>query len=286
MSNSPLFHPPTNIKVLSGRPMHEEELPAKLVKSKSRHFREPHKTAESNSHLVPAMSTQSMDELEPLFIGSVRDLEDVFREMTPHFEGKESEQNWSRREKGILKLRRITKGNCPQDFVIAYLAGVKGLLDGILKAVNSLRTTVSTNGCNLIQEIAKAVGAGLDSMVEILLQSLIKLCANTKKITAANGDVTVNAVFAHVTYNVRLAQHIWGACQDKNVQPRTYATGWLKTIITKHRHHKGTLEHAGSLDLIEKCIKLGLVDRDPKVRESMRPTFWAFARLWSERSEG
>jgi hypothetical protein len=29
-----------------------------------------------------------------------------------------------------------------------------------------------------------------------------------------------------------------------------------------------------------------LADRDPKVRESMRPTFWAFARLWSERSEG
>lgn len=286
MSNSPSFDPPTNIKVLSGRPVHEVELPAKLVKTKSRHLREPSKLTDSNSHSLSTMSTQSIDELEPLFIGSVRDLEDVFRDMTPHFEGKESEQNWSRREKSILKLRRITKGNCPQDFVVAYLAGVKSLLDGILKAVNSLRTTVSTNGCNLVQELAKVAGAGLDSMVEILLQSLIKLCANTKKITAANSDATVTVVVAHVTYNVRLAQHIWGACQDKNVQPRSYATGWLKTIIMKHRHHKGVLEHAGSLDLIEKCIKLGLADRDPKVRESMRPTFWAFARLWSERSEG
>jgi CLIP-associating protein 1/2 len=285
MSNSP-FNPPTKIKVLSGRVVHELELPEKVHKTKSRRIREPPKVADSTSLSQPAMSSQSIDEIEPLYIGSTRDLEEVFRDMSPHFEGKESEQNWSRREKSVLKLRRITKGNSPRDFVVAYLAGIRSLLDGILKTVNSLRTTVSTNGCHLVQEMAKASGTGLDSMVEILLQSLIKLCANTKKITAANGDVTVNAVVAHVTYNVRLAQHIWYACQDKNVQPRTYATGWLKTIIMKHRHHKHALEHAGSLDLIEKCIKLGLADRDPKVRESMRPTFWAFARLWSERSEG
>lgn len=286
MSNSPSWNPPINIKVLSGRPVYEAELPPKLVKSKSRHFRENPKPSEVISNSQPTMSAQSLDELDPLCIGSLRDLEDVFRDMTPFFEGKESEHNWSRREKSILKLRRMTKGNTPQDFTVAYLAGIRSLLDGILKTVNSLRTTVSTNGCLLIQEIAKASGTGLDGMVEILLQSLIKLCANTKKITAANGDATVNAVVAHVTYNVRLAQHMWGACQDKNVQPRSYATGWLKTIITKHRHHKNVLEHAGSLELIEKCIKLGLTDRDPKVRESMRPTFWAFARLWSERSEG
>ena len=291
MSNSPLLSdPPTNIKVLSGRSVHvhehEPELPTRLVKSKSRHFRETSKATESSSLTQSTMSTQSIDELEPLCMGNVRDLEDVFRDMSPHFEGKESEHNWNRREKSIMKLRRITKGNSPQEFVVAYLAGIRSLLDGILKTVNSLRTTVSTNGCHLVQEIAKASGAGLDGMVEILLQSLIKLCANTKKITAANGDATVNAVVAHVTYNVRLAQHIWGACQYKNGQPRIYATGWLKTIITKHRHHRSALEHAGSLDLIEKCIKLGLADRDPKVRESMRPTFWAFARLWSERSEG
>lgn len=230
------------------------------------------------------MSTTT-EEMEPIYIDSARDLEENLREMNPHFEGKESEQNWSRREKSIVKLRRITKGNAPQDLSTAYLAGIRSLLDGILKTVNSLRTTVSTNGCHLVQDIAKAAGPGLDSMVEILLQSLIKLCASTKKITAANGDATVNAVVTNVTYNTRLAQHIWGACQDKNVQPRIYATGWLKSIITKHRHHKNTLEHAGSLDLIEKCIRAGLADRDPKVRETTRPTYWAFARLWSERSE-
>ena len=283
MSNLPLG-PPTKIKVLSGCRVHESELSSKAAKAKTRPQETPKADPNHANLSQPAMFT-AVEDVEPIYIDNSRNLDEIFRDMHSHFEGKESEQNWNWREKSVQKLRRITKGNSPQDFTGVYLAGIKNLLDGILKTVNSLRTTVSANGCHLIQDIAKTVGSGLDTMVEILLQNLIKLCANTKKIAAANGDVTVNAIVANVTYSARIAQHIWAACQDKNVQPRSFAAGWLKTIITKNRHHKHNLEHGGSLDLIEKCIRAGLSDRDPKVRESMRPTYWAFARLWSERSE-
>lgn len=233
-----------------------------------------------------SVAEQEAEQLDPAYMDTARDLEETFREMQPHFEGKESEQNWSRREKSIIKLRKITKGNAPQEFTTTYLVGIKGLLDGILKTVNSLRTTVSTNGCHLVQDIARVAGPGLDNMVEILLQSLIKVCAHTKKISAANGNITVNAILANVTFHARLVQHIWMACQDKNVQPRNFATQWLKTIINQHSHQKSVLEHAGGLELIEKCIKTGLADRDKKVRDTMRPTYWAFARLWPEKAEG
>lgn len=231
-----------------------------------------------------SVSEQEAVQLDPVYVDNPRELEEIFREMHSPFEGKESEGNWLQREKSILKLRRMTKGNAPKDFMVVFLIGIKGLLDGILKAVNSLRTTVSTIGCHLIQDLARVAGSGLDSMVEILLQNLIKLCANTKKITAAKGNVTVSAIIAHVTYHVRLTQHIYSACQDKNVQPRSYACGWLKVLIHKHGHHKNILEHVGGLDLIEKCLKSGLADRDKNVRESMRPTYWAFALRWPERS--
>ena len=232
-----------------------------------------------------SVSEQEAVQLEPIFMESPKNLEETFREMHPYFEGKETEQNWLKREKSVLKMRKITKGNAPQDFTINYLACVKGLLDGILKTVNSLRTTLCTTGCHLIQDIARAVGPGLDNMVEILLQNLVKLCASTKKITAAKGNDTVTTIMTHVSYNVRLLQHIHSACQDKNVQPRSHACGWLKVIINRHAHHKSTIEYAGGLDLVEKCLKAGLVDRDPNVRESMRPTYWAFARRWPEKSE-
>ena len=247
-----------------------------------------HKSDTSND--PPPVGTTSVaereaEQLEPAYVETARDLEDIFRNMQPCFEGKESEQNWSPREKSIVKLRKITKGNAPEDLTTVYLAGIRGLLDGILKTINSLRTTVSTNGCHLIQDIARVAGSGLDNMIEILLPNLIKLCANTKKISASNGNVTVDAILANVSYNIRLLQHIWNATQDKNVQPRTFAAGWLKTIITRHGQRKSVLEHAGGFDLMEKCIKAGLADRDKKVRESMRPTYWAFARICPEKSE-
>ena len=231
------------------------------------------------------LSDHDVDHIEPAYVNTHRELEEIFRQMHPHFEGRESEQNWLHREKSILKLRQLTKGNAPKDFQVPFLAGIKGLLDGILKVANSLRTTLSTNGCCLIQELARAAGAGLDPMVEILLQNFVKLCAGTKKISSQNGNLTVDIVCANVSYNVRTLQHIWAACQDKNVQPRSFATGWLKTIITKHRHHRGQLEHAGGLDYIEKCIKRGLADANPGVRESMRKTYWVFAGSFPDRAE-
>ena len=243
-----------------------------------------------------------IDHVEPSYVGSVRDLEDAFNEMRLHFDGKESEQNWSPRDKSILRLRRLTrgnlqailyihsstksiKGNAPEDFTAAYLSGIKSLLDGILKVVNSLRTTPSTNACNLIQEIAQAAGSGMDNMVEILLQNLIKLCASTKNISAVNGNATITVILANVSYTVRIMQHVWAACQDKNVQPRKFATGWLMTLISKHRRTKSVFDHGGGLDLVEKCLKKGLNDSNPGVRESMRSTYWAFARVWPDRSE-
>ena len=223
--------------------------------------------------------------LDPIYVSSSRELDEMVRSMLSFFEGKEVEDNWVPREKSIIKLRRITKGNAPFAYNTTYILSIKLILDGILKTVNSLRTTVSTNGCHLIQDVARAAGSGLDGMVEILLQSLIKLCGGTKTISAQNGNETVDAIFANVTYNVRLMQHIWVACQDKNVRPRSYAAGWLKTLITKHGHHKSTLEHANGLDIIDKCIKKGLADANPGVREGMRTTYWAYWRVWSDRAD-
>ncbi|KHJ36165.1 putative heat repeat containing protein [Erysiphe necator] len=227
-----------------------------------------------------------IEQIEPAYVNTQRELESTFQEMHPCFEGRESEQNWLKREQSCTTLRKLNAGNAPNDFHEAYLVGVKGLLDGILKAVNSLRTSLSKEGCCLIQEITNTVESGLDPMVEILLQNLIKLCGGTKKISSQQGNKTVDIIISKVTYNSRILQHIWAACQDKNVQPRTYASGWLKTLLKKEAHHKSHIEHAGGLDLVEKCIRKGLADPNPAVREAMRSTYWVFASLWPPRAEG
>jgi CLIP-associating protein 1/2 len=223
--------------------------------------------------------------VEPSYVNTQRELDEVFKEMHQFFEGKESEQNWLKREQSCTKIRRLNAGNASSDFRDAFLAGIRGLLDGILKAVNSLRTSLSKEGCSVVQEIVRNVGPGLDPVVEILLQNLIKLCGGTKKISSQQGNVTVDIIISKVSYSHRIMQHIWAACQDKNVQPRTYSAGWLKTMLKKEAHHKSHIEHSGGLDLIEKCIKKGLADANPGVRENMRSTYWAFAQIWPAKAE-
>jgi CLIP-associating protein 1/2 len=218
----------------------------------------------------------------PIHIYTQRELDDVLRDMAPPFEGRESEQNWLARDKNTTKLRRILMGNAPGEFPGAFLAGIKSLLDGILKVANTLRTTMSTNGCQLVQELAKTLGHAIDPWVEILLQSFIKMCAATKNIAAQNGNTTVEAIISHATYNGRILQHVAFAAQDKNVQPRSHSASWVKILIRKHKAH---IEHSGGLDSLEKIIRKGVTDANPKVREAYRSTYWTFALVWPQRAE-
>lgn len=71
------------------------------------------------------------------------DLEDLFDSMRECFQDKETEQNWTKRDLAITKLRRVTIGNSPTDFKDTYLAGIKSLLEGIIKAINSLVCLIS-----------------------------------------------------------------------------------------------------------------------------------------------
>ncbi|KAJ9666820.1 hypothetical protein H2201_002954 [Coniosporium apollinis] len=222
--------------------------------------------------------------MDPLYVHTQRELEDIFRSMLPHFEGREEEHNWLKRDKAITQLRRLTKGNAPEEFHTAFAAGIKSMQEGILKAANSLRTTFSSNGCLLVQELARTMGPALDPMAEIFLQNFIKVCAATKNIAAQNGNATVDAIFSSVSYSIRLLQHVSFATQDKNVQPRTFASGWLKTLLNKHASHKALIEHSGGVDVAEQCLKKGLADANPKVREGTRSAYWVFARLWPERA--
>jgi CLIP-associating protein 1/2 len=220
-----------------------------------------------------------------MYVNTLRELDDIFREIHTYFEGKETEQNWLKREESVTKIRKLLVGNAVSDFHDNLLAHLRALLDGILKAVNSLRTSLSKEGCSLVQEMARIYGSGIDPMVEILMQNFIKLCGSTKKIASQQGNVTIDVIVSKVTFNARILQHIWAACQDKNVQPRTYATGWLQTVLKKEAHHKSHIEHGGGLDVVDKCLKKGLADPNPGVREKMRATYWTFSGIWPARAE-
>ncbi|KAI0970088.1 clasp N-terminal domain-containing protein [Xylaria arbuscula] len=212
----------------------------------------------SDRPTTPMLPEAKSESVEPLYVNTQRELDETIKSMHEWFEGKETEQNWMKREESMVKLRRLIVGNASTDFPDLLLSGCRGLLDGIIKAVISLRTSLSKEGCALVQELAITFGPGIDPLVELLMQTFIKLCAATKKISSQLANLAVDTLIGRTTYTARIMQHIWAACQDKNVQPRVYVTGWLKTLLKKEAHHKNHLEHGGGLELIEKCIKKGL----------------------------
>ncbi len=239
----------------------------------------------SERPITPMPEAIRLEQVEPTYVNTQRELDDIFRDMHTWFEGRETEHNWLKREESMTKLRRLMAGNVASDFPEPFLFGLRAMLDGIIKAITSLRTSLSKEGCSFVQEMAITFGPGIDPMVELLLQTFVKLSAATKKISSQQANATVDTIIGKVTYSGRIMQHIWSACQDKNVQPRTYAAGWLKTLLNRESHHKSHVEHTGGLDLIEKCIKKGLIDPNPGVRERMRPTYWLFAGMWPARAE-
>ncbi|KAH7328367.1 clasp N terminal-domain-containing protein [Stachybotrys elegans] len=268
----------------SGRP----ETPAEPLAAAAPTTR-PALAASVSSHvserpITPGVETQA-EPIEPMYVNTNRELDDIFKDMAWHFEDKESEQNWVKREQGMTTLRRLNAGNAPSEFADTFISCLRSMLDGVIKAVTSLRTSLSKEGCVLVQEVANTFGPGMDPMVELLMQTFIKLSGGTKKISSQLANVTVDIILAKVTYTPRLMQHVWGACQDKNIQPRLYAAGWVKTLIKKESHHKSHIEHSGGVDLMEKCIRKGLADANPGVRERTRSTYWAFWAVWQSRAD-
>jgi CLIP-associating protein 1/2 len=248
-------------------------------------------TASSEHQMDNALTESTMSDnppsqesapVEPLFVHTQRELEESFRDMAPAFEGRETEHNWLARDKSVRTLRRQLKGNAPSDFHQAFVAGIKGMLDNILKVANTLRTTMSTNGCQLVQELYRTLGSAMDPMTEILIQNFIKMSAATKQISGKNADTTMEAILSNCTYNHRIMHHIWLSVQEKNMQTRSFAPGWLKILMKKNASHKAHIEHGGGIEVIEKCIKKGLEDPNPKVRESTRAAFWVFAQIWPD----
>jgi len=223
---------------------------------------------------------------DPIDVHSQQELEQIFANMHPHFESKETEENWILREKDIIKLKKLTYGNAPSEYYTCYMAGIKAVQEGTLKAANSLRTTLMVHACQLIQMYAQILGPSIDTMVDAYLRDFIKLCSATKAMAVQNSTQTIETLLQYVTYKPAHLFQIWQAADDKakSKQIRFYAAGWLKTLVERQESTKAQFEREG-VELAEKTILKLLGDADPKVKENTRATFWAYAKIFPERGQ-
>jgi len=78
-----------------------------------------------------------MEVLDACYIASKGDLEYEIQGMVAAFEGRESEQNWTLRDKHITRLRGLVRGNAYKEYPTAFMAGIGTLQSGIVKGVHT-----------------------------------------------------------------------------------------------------------------------------------------------------
>jgi CLIP-associating protein 1/2 len=70
-------------------------------------------------------------------VASSKDLETEFADMLKAFDGKETEHNWAPRERAIVRIRGMLKGEVHVRFGETFFANLKSILDASAKTVRS-----------------------------------------------------------------------------------------------------------------------------------------------------
>jgi CLIP-associating protein 1/2 len=107
----------------------------------------------------------------------------------------------------------------------------------------------------------------------------------TKKIIATQSQDVVDLILVHTSCHPRQSLPLlWASVQEKTVQARAFAAGHVKTYVDCHgMRSKHFIESTGGVDVLEKCVRKGLADPNPGVREKARSSFWSFEAIWKER---
>ncbi|CDR40527.1 RHTO0S05e04566g1_1 [Rhodotorula toruloides] len=231
--------------------------------------------------------TPSSAELLPVYIASERDLLAEFEAMKSGFEGKETEQNWTVRDRSIARIRGMLLGGVAKGELRGVFAQcVREAQDGIIKVSSSLRTTLAISALTLMSELAHGLPADLfEPLFDGFLSHCLSVAGQTKKIVAAASQNTVTTLLQHSTYHHRTLQLILLTLAERTASARQFAAQHVLTVIRCYaRPSKSAIEHTGGLADLETALQKGLADANPQVRETSRTAFWEFERVWPDRA--
>ncbi|KAG2224308.1 hypothetical protein INT45_012877, partial [Circinella minor] len=220
---------------------------------------------------------------------SAKELDAEFASMQTVFRDKETEHNWEARDKSVTRLRGIIRGDANEKYHDSFILGLRQMVDGIIKGVESLRTSLALNALTLVSEIGTYAGKSIDTYIyDRLVDCLVKCATTTKKVIATASLKTTTTFLRHSIYHHKIMNMLWVTMNEKNSQARLFTVTYTKTILQTHTHRDHTrsvMDRTGNTDLIVKILSKGLDDPTPAVRENCREAFWIFWEHWQDRAE-
>lgn len=241
--------------------------------------------------IVAALPNYAFDpSLPPVDVFDESDLYRHFSDMAPAFSSKETEFNWTSRERNIISLRSILRGNASTTFTQELVHCLRENAESICKAISSLRTTLSAHGCQLVKEAAMILQHDFDSLVDLFVPPLLKLCSATKNLASTSANVTLCAIFLNVSYHYKLLQKVLVSSNEKSISPRTYSGIWMQILLIRFHNDGSFLAAHGpnvttGVEVSVKVITKLLGDPNPNVRQVSKDAFWCFWGLFQAEAE-
>ncbi|KAL7409485.1 clasp N terminal-domain-containing protein [Mrakia frigida] len=225
-------------------------------------------------------------DIDIVYIASERDLEAEFARMVKVFEGKEDEKNWAGREVSMERVRGMLLGKAfikyPEVFVRCLRSG---WMEGSLKGLVSLRTSVSTSTCECYLDLVTQLGQAFDPLVETVLLPLSRTTIAGKPVIIQQTQQVLESLLRLTSPFPRLVIPMLAeGAAEKNLRAREYAAHHFKTFIDTHgTKSKQLIESSpGGLVALEKILRALLQDANNKIKVPGRLGFWSYHSVWPE----
>ncbi|WFC99405.1 suppressor of tub2 mutation [Malassezia yamatoensis] len=231
----------------------------------------------SLKHPLPSsLRSIPMDDVRIVALYSRYDLDKHF--VLEPFQGKESELNWQSRERVILALRGALKNKIPNDLRAAFLASVRRLQDAVVKAVSSLRTTLSMHAIQLVRQLTLEYGPQLETTLDAWYLTLIRMAGSTKRMVANTSQLAVSTILAVVFLRSVHWHQLQNGIKEKSQATRLHMCKHIGTILqTQSKEH---IEAHHGVESVMHCLEKALSDPTTEVRTAARETFALFHQSW------
>ena len=200
------------------------------------------------------------------------------------FKGKETEQNWQKREARLKWFKdKILDSEClDSEELVEH--NIKYFVDAMLQSCFSLRTSLCLSGLSVMCNFIKTYSTQfIDSVAEQIFNGLVKASYQSKKMISLEISNAFHILFEKTSHGTRFIPQISALIDDKNVNLRENCIQSLVIILlrTKKEH----VEKSGHLHFVEKCLDKGLSDAQPHIREQHRDLFLIYQNIWQNNAK-
>ncbi|KAI8975170.1 clasp N terminal-domain-containing protein [Mycotypha africana] len=229
-------------------------------------------------------------DVDPIQIHSVKELDNEFTFMLKAYADKETEFNWEARERALTRMKGLLRGNATEPpYLEVFIPYMRQMIDGIIKAVESLRTQLAVKALSVVGDIGVYIGKHLDSYMTDQIMMCMMRCASLTKKLVANACLEATTLFLkHTPFHSKVMNMLHLSINEKNHQVRLYTIIYTKVLLQAHTHRdnvRALMDRSGATDHFETILTKGLNDATPSVKEACREAFWIFWEHWRARGE-